>query len=62
MEFNGDDAVGEYLKRNAKVLTVSEVESEEAKENGRMVALLAIETEVKNQHLMDLECRLRISI
>lgn len=61
VDFNGDDAVGEYLKRNGKVLTVSEVESEEARENGRMVALLASQIEVKNQHLLDLEFRYNLS-
>lgn len=60
-DFNGDDAVGEYLKRNGKVLTVSEVENEQAKENGRMVALLASQIEVKNQHLMDMQCRYNLS-
>ncbi|ONK62240.1 uncharacterized protein A4U43_C07F1810 [Asparagus officinalis] len=60
-DFNGDDSVGEYLKRNGKVLTVSEVENEQAKENGRMVALLASQIEVKNQHLMDMQCRYNLS-
>jgi len=56
-DFNGEDGVGEHLRRNGKLLTVSEVESEAARENGKIVALLASQIEVKNQHLQDLECK-----
>lgn len=56
-DFDGDGEVGECLRRSWKVVTVSEVESEEARENGKMVAMLASQIEVKNQHLMDMECR-----
>lgn len=56
-DYNGDGGVGEYLRRNGKLVTVSEVENEEAKENGKIVELLAGQIEVKNRYLVDMECR-----
>lgn len=58
-DYNGGGLIGEYLKGNRELAlrTVAEVASEEAKENGKIVALLASQIEIKNQYLQDLECR-----
>lgn len=60
-DYRSGNVVGEYLKRIGKVLTIAEVEKEEAKAKAVMVEILSSEIEARNEHLMDMECKYNLS-
>ncbi|XP_074574646.1 factor of DNA methylation 1-like isoform X1 [Curcuma longa] len=56
-DYNEDSGIGRYLRKHGELKTIMQVAKEENKENGKLVANLAYQIDVKNQHLHDLEVR-----
>ncbi|KAJ6799933.1 factor of DNA methylation 5-like [Iris pallida] len=49
--------IGEHLRKNGDLKTVADLAKEESRKTDKLVANLANEIEVKNQHLKELECK-----
>ncbi|KAG6530459.1 factor of DNA methylation 1-like isoform X1 [Zingiber officinale] len=56
-DYNEDSGIGRYLRKHGELKTIKQVTEEENKEKGKLVANLAYQIDVKNQHLHDWEVR-----
>uniref|UniRef100_A0A1D1YNS1 Protein SUPPRESSOR OF GENE SILENCING 3 n=1 Tax=Anthurium amnicola TaxID=1678845 RepID=A0A1D1YNS1_9ARAE len=56
-DYNSPGPVGEHLKKNGDLKTVTDLTKEETRKNEKLVANLANQIEVKNKHLQELECK-----
>ncbi|KAJ0987475.1 hypothetical protein J5N97_005831 [Dioscorea zingiberensis] len=56
-DYHSRDPFGNHLRKNGDLKTVSDISNEEYRKTGKLVANLANEIEVKNKHLLDLECK-----
>ncbi|PKA56393.1 hypothetical protein AXF42_Ash014896 [Apostasia shenzhenica] len=56
-DYKSPDKVGDYLRRNGDLKTVSDISKEQNQKTKKLVANLANEIEVKNKHLHELECK-----
>lgn len=56
-DYNSKGPVGEYLRKNGDLKTVTDLSKEESRKTDKLVANLANQIEVKNKHLQELECK-----
>lgn len=56
-DYNSKGPVGEYLRKNGDLKSVTDLSKEESRKTDKLVANLANQIEVKNKHLQELECK-----
>ncbi|XP_020252533.1 factor of DNA methylation 1-like isoform X2 [Asparagus officinalis] len=56
-DYESSGPIGEHLRKNVDLKTVSDLSNEENRRTGELVANLASEIEAKTKHLHELECK-----
>ncbi|MQM04197.1 hypothetical protein Taro_036995 [Colocasia esculenta] len=56
-DYHSGGPVGEHLRSNGDLKTVADLTKEECQKNEKLVAELANRIEVKNKHIIELECK-----
>lgn len=56
-DYRSPGPIGEHLRKNGDLKTISDLTNEENRKTGKLVANLANEIEAKSKHLHELECK-----